>query len=199
MARTNARRTGVGLPNGEAGAGPDVIAQLADDVLPTLMARLERSRLGEIEVRQNGWRVRLRRNLVATDGADQPAPATGRRAERKADRPSTDRAADSATDGRPQALHAIDRGAVEITSPGVGYYVPREGTAVGTNVRGGDVIGHVDVLGVRHDVVAAEDGLLVSVEAEAGQAVEYGQRLARLERRSARPDTAIRVEAEVTA
>jgi biotin carboxyl carrier protein len=199
VARNDAQRARAGLPNGEIATGPDVIAKLADDVLPTLMARLERSRLGEIEVRQDGWRVRLRRNLVATDGANQTAPPSGRRAERKADRAAADRPADSAADGRPQPLHTIDRGAVEISSPGVGYFLPREGAEVGTNVRGGDVIGHVDVLGVRHEVVAPEDGLLVTLEAEGGQAVEYGQLLARLERRSSRPDTAIRVEAEVTA
>ena len=64
-------------------------------------------------------------------------------------------------------------------------------------MRGGDLIGHVDVLGVRQDVVAPEDALIVTLEAEPGQAVEYGERLARLEKRSARPDTAIKVEAEV--
>jgi len=203
VARSNAQRPRAGLPdgqaNGEATVGPDVIARLADDVLPTLVARLERSRLGEIEVRQDGWRVRLRRNLVAADGADQPVAASARRAERKVDRSTADRPTDSAADGRLQPLHPVDRGAVEITSPGVGYFLPREGAAVGTSVRGGDVIGHVDVLGVRHDVVAPEDALLVALEAQSGQAVEYGQLLARLERRSARPDTAIRVEAEVTA
>ena len=199
MARSTAQRARAGLPNGETAVGPDVIARLADDVLPTLVARLERSRLGEIEVRQDGWRVRLRRNLVTPDGADHNAPASARRAERKVDRPTADRPSDSAAEGRLQPLHPVERGAVEITSPGVGYFLPREGAAVGTSVRGGDAIGYVDVLGVRHDVVAPEDALLVSLEAQAGQAVEYGQLLARLERRTTRPDTAIRVEAEVTA
>jgi biotin carboxyl carrier protein len=202
VARNTAQRARAALPDGQANGavdGPDVIARLADDVLPTLVARLERSRLGELEVRQDGWRVRLRRNLGASDGADANPPATARRSDRKVDRPTADRPADSAADGRLQPLHPVDRGAVEITSPGVGYFLPREGAAVGTSVRGGDVIGHVDVLGVRHDVVAPEDALLVALEAQSGQAVEYGQLLARLERRSARPDTAIRVEAEVTA
>jgi biotin carboxyl carrier protein len=203
VARGNTQRPRAGLPedqpNGEGALGPDVIARLADDVLPTLVARLERSRLGEIEVRQDGWRVRLRRNLVASDGAEHTVATSARRAERKVDRPGADRSTDSTADGRLQPLHPIDRGAVEITSPGVGYFLPREGTAVGTSVRGGDVLGHVDVLGVRHDVVAPEDALLVALEAQSGQAVEYGQLLARLERRSGRPDTAIRVEAEVTA
>jgi biotin carboxyl carrier protein len=185
-------------PNGQAPLGPDVIARLADDVVPTLIGRLERSRLGEIEVRQDGWRIRLRRNLAPTDGSDQAAAAPARRSDRKPDRPSTDRPADPYADGRAAQIHSIDRSAVEITSPAVGYFLPRDSLAVGVNVRGGDVIGYVDVLGVRHDVVAPEDALIVALDAESGQAVEYGERLARLERRSGRPDTAIRVAAEVT-
>jgi predicted deacylase len=55
------------------------------------------------------------------------------------------------------------------------------------------------MLGVRHDVVTPEDGLIIAFDAEAGQAVEYGERLAKLEKRSGRPETAIKVEAEVTA
>ena len=185
--------------NGQAPLGPDVIARLADEVVPTLIGRLERSRLGEIEVRQDGWRIRLRRNLGANHGADQSSATPARRSDRKADRSSTDRPAEPSADGRAPQLHAVDRAALEITSPAVGYFLPRDSLAVGTNVRGGDVIGHIDVLGVRHDVVAPEDALIVALEAESGQAVEYGERLARLERRSGRPDTAIRVEAEVTA
>ena len=186
-----------GQPNGQAAADPEVMARLADEVVPTLIARLERSRLGEIEVRQDGWRIRLRRNLGA-DGVDQAVSAPARR-DRKTERPTTDRPADGTADSRSPQLHPVDRAALEITSPAVGYYTPRDGIAAGASVRGGDVIGHIDVLGVRHDVVAPEDALIVTLEAEAGQAVEYGERLAKLERRSARPDAAIKVQAEVTA
>ena len=192
-------RNATGQPDGQAQADPEVIARLADDVVPTLIARLERSRLGELEVRQDGWRIRLRRNL-GTDGAtDQSAQAPARRSERKTERQTTDRTADGASDGRSGQLHAIDNAALEITSPGVGYFTPRDGVAAGLSVRGGDVIGFVEVLGVRHDVVAPEDARIIALEAEAGQAVEYGERLARLEKRSQRHDGAIKVEAEVSA
>jgi biotin carboxyl carrier protein len=171
-----------------------VIARLADDVLPTLVARLERSRLGEIEVRQDGWRIRLRRNLAGSDGTDHATANTTRRSERKADRP-----ADGAGDGRSVQLHSVERPGVDVTSPAVGYFTPRDGVQAGSSVRGGDVIGQVEMLGVRHDVVTPEDGLIIAFDAEVGQAVEYGERLAKLEKRSGRPETAIKVEAEVTA
>ena len=44
---------------------------LTDEVLPALIARLRASRLAELEVRDSGWRVRLRRDL-----RDGPAPVT---------------------------------------------------------------------------------------------------------------------------
>ena len=38
----------------------EAIANLADDLLPALIAKLASSGLGEIEVRQGGWKARLR-------------------------------------------------------------------------------------------------------------------------------------------
>ncbi len=66
-------------------------------------------------------------------------------------------------------------------SPAVGYFAPLEATVRGRAVRAGDVLGHVEVLGVRQEVVAPADGVVARVLAETGQAVEYGQELVRLE------------------
>jgi multidrug efflux pump subunit AcrA (membrane-fusion protein) len=63
------------------------------------------------------------------------------------------------------------------TSPAVGYFTPREGWATGRHVLSGDVVGYVDCLGVRQDVVAPADGFLGRLLARAGEAVEYGQPL----------------------
>lgn len=169
--------------------GADVLSRLAEDVLPTLIARLDRSRLGELEVRQDGWRIRLRRttNGLAHD-IEPPLPA-GRRIERKPDR-SPDGAG---ADGRPQALRSADRGPLLVSSPAVGYFLPRDNLAAGASLRAGDLIGYVDVLGVRQDVVAPEDGVLVALDVGPAEAVEYGEPLARMERArtggpSPRPD-----------
>jgi len=166
-------------PGANGRPAPEVLAQLAEEVLPTLIARLERSRLGELEVRQDGWRVRLRRTVPsAPDGADGAAvqPASLRRPDRRSERQA------DATEPRPQQLRPADRGMVDVTSPAVGYYLPRDGVAVGSTVRAGDTLGHIDVLGVRVEVVAPEDGLIAALSAESGEAVEYGQTLGRLER-----------------
>src|SRR5438132_173607 len=95
------------------------IARLADGVVPGLIDRLSNSELGELEVRQDGWRVRLRRG---SDGAAQPATA-----------------AQSAAPHRPAAVaHANEQPARrepprgQITSPAVGYFTTRDGIAVGS-------------------------------------------------------------------
>ena len=51
----------------------------------------------------------------------------------------------------------------------------------GTRVRAGDRLAFVDVLGVRQEVVSPVDGIVGATLAEAGDAVEYGQELVRLE------------------
>ena len=58
---------------------------------------------------------------------------------------------------------------------------PRRDLVVGMRVRAGDRIGSVNVLGVGQDVVSPVDGVIGSSLAEAGEAVEYGQELVRIE------------------
>ena len=74
-----------------------------------------------------------------------------------------------------------DEGKVVAKTPAVGVYNPRRDLAVGMRVRSGDKIGSVDVLGVLQDVVSPVDGVIGSSLAEAGEAVEYGQELVRIE------------------
>ena len=153
--------------------GRSAIARLADEIVPTLIERLTNSELGELEVRENGWRIRLRRPLAgddngATSGDGRSAPltvTTGTSRHHEA----------SERHSRPDP----PRGAV--TSPAVGYFAPRDGVAVGSRLRNGDTIGHVDVLGVRREIVSPIDGTLRGLEVEPGQAVEYGQPIGRVE------------------
>ncbi|HUP83041.1 MAG TPA: biotin/lipoyl-containing protein [Candidatus Limnocylindria bacterium] len=145
------------------------ITRLAEDVVPTLIARLEKSDLGEIEVSQDGWRVRLRRA-----GGDAPAPATHAAA---ASQPHKPAAVAHAADAQPRREPSRGR----VSSPAVGYFSPRTGVAVGTKVRKGDIIGIVDMLGVRQEVVSPLDGVLKALDVESGQAVEFGQAIGQVE------------------
>jgi acetyl-CoA carboxylase biotin carboxyl carrier protein len=145
------------------------IARLANEVLPSLIERLSKSDLGELEVRENGWRVRLRRPL--SDGASaastqrQPHPVMAGGVSGAA----------SASNAPRDAMRGV------VASPAVGYFAPRGGVEVGSKLRSGDLVGYVDVLGVRQEVVSPIAGALRAFEVETGQAVEYGQPIARVE------------------
>ena len=66
-----------------------------------------------------------------------------------------------------------------------GYFGARPGLAVGHRVARGDVVGWVDVLGVRMEIVAPADGVVGRFVTEPGDPVEYGQELVRSSRRAA--------------
>ena len=164
-------------------AGRATIARLATDTLPRLIDRLTRSELGELEVREDGWRIRLRRPAIGNGPASAQGSAATPRTATTSHR-STGSASDRPGSGSvPRAAHPsradVNRGAV--SSPAVGYFVARDGADVGKPLRRGDAVGYVDVLGVRHEVVSPLDGTLRAIDVEPGQAVEYGQQLARVE------------------
>jgi biotin carboxyl carrier protein len=163
--------------------GRRAIARVAEQILPALIARLSASELGELEVREGEWRVRLRRDPASAGNATtSPASAVERRAGSTrgtaGDRPaSSDR--EPPTDRSATSRSTAARRAV--LSPAVGYFMPRPDLTVGQPIRAGDVLGHVDVLGVPVDVVAPADGRLGRIYAAIGEAVEYGQELLRID------------------
>jgi len=156
------------------------ISKLADDLLPALIAKLASSGLGEIEVREGGWRARLRK------------PAGPDITRRSAVRSTADGHAGSGhSAGRLQAqsrpaqplegASEQDAAPIAATSPAVGIYHPRRDLSEGMRVRTAEKIGVVDVLGVNQDVLVPVDGIIGTSLAEAGEAVEYGQELVRIE------------------
>jgi acetyl-CoA carboxylase biotin carboxyl carrier protein len=158
------------------------ISALADDLLPALAARLEATELGEIEVRTAGWRVRLRRSLEGAVRIESPSPG---QTTAQVDAPATAPAAVPATapaEGSPAAQVDVpaahpDRPVQVALSPAVGFLVLGEGSGPGCRVKAGQLIGHVDCLGVLQEVLAPGDGVIARRLAEQGEAVEYGQPL----------------------
>jgi acetyl-CoA carboxylase biotin carboxyl carrier protein len=153
-----------------------VIARLATDTLPRLIERLTKSQLGEIEVREDGWRIRLRRPMAGA--APQQQSTEGRGSRHQGSAAASERSSGS---HRPPQVPRQEPDRGRVTSPGVGYFIARDGIKVGIPVRRGDLMGHVDVLGVRQEVVSPIDGTLKEIEVEQGQAIEYGQPLALVE------------------
>lgn len=161
----------------ERAADHAAIDRLADGLLPALVAKLGATGLGELEVREGEWRVRLRRP------ADAPSAATTGGRSKRRDRSSGDGAGERGDAGRTrgssplEGTTARDESRHLATSPAVGIYRPRTDLAAGTRVRAGDRLGAVDMLGVAQEVVSPADGIVGASLAEAGDAVEYGQQL----------------------
>lgn len=192
----------------ERAADHAAIERLADDLVPALIAKLSASGLGEIEVGEDRWTVRVRR----------PADGASGQSRRSSERPSRSQPGHaghghapggfeghrSARDGGGSrtATHASSNGSgpeggdgsghragdgasnghrVVATSPAVGVFQPRAEMTPGTRVRSGDRLGAVDVLGIPEEVVAPSDGIIGASLVEPGQAVEYGQDLVIIE------------------
>ena len=138
------------------------LARLSETLVPALVQKLNGSGLGELEVREGDWRVRLRRPAGAAGPArrERPRAAAHAPAAHAATRPAA-----------PETPRDPDR--VAATSPAVGVF--RATAATGTRVRQGDRVAVVDLLGIPQDVVAPIDGIVVELLVETGNAVEYGE------------------------
>jgi biotin carboxyl carrier protein len=169
----------------ERSADHAAIDRLSSELLPALIVKLAATGLGELEVREGTWKVRLRRPSSATPARDRrPGERGGRAAGGHAPHagasltpvgPGRD-----GRDGRDGHAGADSRRVVA-TSPAVGIFQPRVETRQGTSVRAGDRLGIVDMLGIAQEVVAPADGVVGSSLAEPGDAVEYGQELVVIE------------------
>jgi biotin carboxyl carrier protein len=184
------------------------ISRLADELVPALAAKLSATGLGEIEVREGDWRLRVRRPGEGTNlgrrATDRPSRAQPGHAGHghapaaleghRAARPSI--AAPHSTNGtNPGAPASAPKEPAEggrrrqdpdphrafAKSPAVGIFQPKSGVRPGTRVRAGDRIGVVDMLGVPQDVLAPGDGVVGEALVEAGDAVEFGQDLVVIE------------------
>jgi acetyl-CoA carboxylase biotin carboxyl carrier protein len=145
----------------------DEIARAAERLVPELAERLRRHGLGEIEVRRGDLRLR-----VAAGSGRVPAAADSQGAAAQVRAPSAE------AGPRPADAAASPIG---VSSPAVGFFVYADGLGPGIAVTKGDALGHVEMLGVRHDVRAPRAGVVRNLVAESGEAVEYGQVVVELE------------------
>jgi len=144
----------------------DLIARAADDLIPQLVERLERHGLGEIEVAHGQLRLRVAAGAGGARAVAAPAETTSAIG---GEGPGT-------TAGAPDAASGVG-----VASPAVGFFVYADGLGPGLGVEKGDALGHVEMLGVRHDVRAPRRGTVRHLVAESGEAVEYGQVVVELE------------------
>lgn len=158
------------------------IDRLTDELLPALVAKLGASGLGELDVREGAWHVRLR--MPADGRGARRAAAAGRgpghagQAPRAVPVPGHHAGAPAA--GDPAASDPPSTRTVA-TAPAVGFFRPAPDLAAGSRVRAGDRLGTIDVLGVGHELAAPADGIVGATLVEPGDPVEYGQEVVEIE------------------
>jgi biotin carboxyl carrier protein len=141
----------------------DQVELAAREIVPQLSERLARHGLGELEVRHGALRVRVAATPKPAPTLSAREPGEGAHARRAA---------------QPKPGAATNHG---VTAPAVGYFGYADGLGPGLQVDKGDNLGHVDMLGVRHEVRAPRRGTVRHLVAEAGEPVEYGQVVLELE------------------
>jgi biotin carboxyl carrier protein len=144
------------------------IARAANELVPELTERLRRSGLGELEVRSGSLRVRV----AAAPDPSRPVPGGPRVVAASASPAAA--GTEPAPSGGSKSTHGV-------TSPAVGFFAYADGLGPGLAVDKGDALGHVEMLGMRHDVRAPRSGTVRNLVTEAGDPVEYGQLLIEME------------------
>ncbi len=153
-------------------------ASLADEV-EALARILGTYDLSEIEIDRSSERIRLRREravhappAAASEPALRPAP------------PAAAAVASTAAAGQPEPAPApAGHPAVYITSPFVGTFYRQPSpdappfVEVGSRIRKGQVLCIIEAMKLMNEIEAEVDGAIVSVLAENGQPVEYGEPL----------------------
>jgi acetyl-CoA carboxylase biotin carboxyl carrier protein len=165
------------------------VERAANELVPLLSERLAKHGLGELEVRLGTLRVRVAAaptpatsTAALADGGPRIVAAgaqpRGERQAAAAAAPAAAAPAAAAPAAAAPAPAAVNHG---VTSPAVGFFIYADGLGPGLPVEKGDDLGHVEMLGVRHDVRAPRRGTVRNLVTEAGEPVEFGQLLIELE------------------
>lgn len=140
--------------------------------LEALIAIFEKSGLTEIEIEEDGRRMRLQKGGLA------PPPMTTQITMPQAQHSATADSVPGAGDGP-----ALDDGLITIDSPMVGtfYRAPAPGEAPfvkeGDSVSSGDTVCIVEAMKLMNEVSAKSSGTIEKILVENGEPVEFGQPL----------------------
>jgi acetyl-CoA carboxylase biotin carboxyl carrier protein len=161
---------------------PRPAASVNMEELRELIALLRENGLAELELENEGFRVRLRRESSGYEAANVPAPPPA-----PVPAPAAPAPAPVSTPAHPgtQATTAAaqDQDLHIITSPIVGtFYRSPSPTAeafvkIGSNVEEESVVCIIEAMKLMNEIQAETTGEVVKVYVENGQPVEYGQPL----------------------
>ncbi|HEY6216955.1 MAG TPA: acetyl-CoA carboxylase biotin carboxyl carrier protein [Pyrinomonadaceae bacterium] len=170
-------------PNRRARTAPKPAASVNMEELRELIALLRDNGLAELELENEGFRVRLRRDSAAGSSyvadAPQPAPAPAAAsvpAPPPASGPTHPGTHASTEASQDQDLHIIP-------SPIVGTFYRSPSPAadpfvkIGSNVEPESVVCIIEAMKLMNEIQAETSGEVVKIYVENGQPVEYGQPL----------------------
>ena len=170
-------------PNRRARTAPKPAASVNMEELRELIALLRDNGLAELELENEGFRVRLRRESAATSSyvadVSQPAPASvpvAPPAPPPATGPSHPGTQASTEASQDQDLHIIPSPIVgtfyRSPSPSADAFVK-----IGSNVEPETVVCIIEAMKLMNEIQAEASGEVVKIYVENGQPVEYGQPL----------------------
>jgi acetyl-CoA carboxylase biotin carboxyl carrier protein len=170
-------------PNRRARTGQKPPASVNLEELRELIELLRENGLAELELENEGFRVRLRRESAVTEAAPAAAtPAPAQAAEKPAaPAPAPSGPAHPGTQATTAA--AQDQDLHIISSPIVGtFYRSPSPTAdafvkIGSNVENDTVVCIIEAMKLMNEIQAEATGEVVKIYVENGQPVEYGQPL----------------------
>ena len=142
------------------------------DTLKQILDLVREHELSELEVEQDGLRLKVRSGVSAPAGV-AAAPATSAAAPPPA----------ASTMQIPTAVDEADIELAVVKSPIVGtfYRSPEPGAPsfvdVGATVKKGQVLCIIEAMKLMNEIDSEYDGEVVSVYVESGQPVQYGERL----------------------
>jgi len=141
------------------------------DLIRALAALLHETDLTEIEVDQEGFRVRVSRSAPAATVVAPAAPA--------------ERSALVAEPAAPRPAAPSDAGSVKSPMVGTAYTAPEPGARpyveVGDTVQEGQTIMIVEAMKTMNQIPAPRGGKITAIYVEDGQPVEYGEPLVAIE------------------
>ncbi len=153
-------------------AKPDALDPALVEKLAEIAARLD---LSEVEVEQEGLRIRVVRQMTTVQTVTVAAPVAAPAGHSVMAPPPI------ASSPQPAAASADHPGAVRSPMVGTAYRRPspdaKAFVEIGATVQAGDKILLVEAMKTFNDIVAPRSGTITAIMVEDGQPVEYGQPL----------------------
>ena len=150
------------------------------DTLKQILNLVREHELSELEVEQDGLRLKIRKDSAVALVAPPPQPSRSAEAAASAALPTMPSAA-PATVGLENAESEIELAVVKSPIVGTFYRSPEPGAPafvdVGTTVKKGQVLCIIEAMKLMNEIEADAGGTVKAILVENGQPVEYGQPL----------------------